>query len=1256
MESIFKKYLQRLVNLSGNNRSLLLLNPYKSQFIDFKSLDFLIQQPADKILEEVVLKKSKIKICEVIDPRFEKSNEVSSQLSQILRSAKIIEEESGSLNLFVGYPFVEGKFMDGTLLRCPLMFFPVALSKTLNDWELHSRPDEIQFNYSFLTAYQHFNNHRLNEEFTDFGFNDFATDFLSFKTNLYELMKSSGIQINFNSGIFTDPLRAFEKLEKKDFEKNQNIGEMKLQAQAVLGIFPQGGSYLIADYERLMAHATPNFEDIFAPSAEVVSKIKEEDLLLPFQVDASQEAAIIEIKKGNSLKVEGPPGTGKSQLISNLLCDYIARGKKVLVVCQKRAALDTVYKRLNEIGISDFVGLVHDFKSDRKEIFQKILHQIEQAENYKKENQSLDVVFLEREFLRASRQIELLSRELEDFKNLLFDTSICQKSVKELYLLRKPNAETVDLSAIFTQFKMEEISDFQSKLKRLYAYKKHLNPESPAYRFWEIRKSFADLDAEQFAKFKVLLENSISKKNDFISAPLAVNQHLNVFAYIMNMINSEEKYAYFKKATHEIDADEVEKELLELVKIGEFDFRFLDFKEENLIIEALQRSKSFFGNISYLLFSPNFKKLGSLLESFNYYYSAKNLSLVHQKLLHIQSFEKVYHSRKNLLSTDDPELFLAELEICKWALHANKIWPKNINKKLFTDSNPTTEEFGQALRNCYVYCDRIQELDKSLKPYILDNQHNSFWDGIQIDFVDYLIKNWELMQEYDTIQTSFSAAEAQVFALIKEKEDWDTVFFDSLVQSWIQFIEEKHPILKSVSTLKMEHLEQELAEAVAKKKELSTEIVKVKLKEWVYDELEKNRLGNMLTYRDLQHQCSKKRKIWPLRKVLENFKTEIDKLMPCWLVSPETASCLFQYQGEKLFDLVIFDEASQCFPEHGVPSVAKAAQVVVVGDTKQLQPSDLYKIRFEIEEEDVPELDVESLMQLAARYLPTKNLTEHYRSKNPDLMAFSNHHFYENKLKLLPYWKDAHQQSIALINVNGVWENQTNRVEVEKVAELLGEIPPHKTVGIVAFNFKQANLIFSFLESRGLLSENVFVKNIENIQGDEFDVVIFSIAYSANMEGKINMNFGLLNQKGGENRLNVAITRAKEKVIVVTSITSEQLKIENSQNEGPKLLKKYLAFAENVNKPLYKNEFYESEIPKSFQLKTLLLDHSAMKLSTLPYADLVHESENLFWLTDDQVFYDALSPKDFFYYTPEILKTKGWRFERKWSRNYHPKA
>ncbi len=151
--------------------------------------------------------------------------------------------------------------------------------------------------------------------------------------------------------------------------------------------------------------------------------LREEQILTPFAIDESQEGIIRAVKSGKSVVVQGPPGSGKSQLICNLMADFAAQGKRVLLVCQKRAALDVVHQRLKTVGMDPFVALIHDFKNDRADLYRQFATQIEQVESYRQQNYSLDAVFLERQFSQESRQIDRTVTELDAFRSALFDES-----------------------------------------------------------------------------------------------------------------------------------------------------------------------------------------------------------------------------------------------------------------------------------------------------------------------------------------------------------------------------------------------------------------------------------------------------------------------------------------------------------------------------------------------------------------------------------------------------------------------------------------------------------------------------------------------------------------------------------------------------------------------------------------------------------------------------------------------------------------
>jgi len=1327
LQKILKSYQKRLTNLTSRNKSLLLLNLSAEQFLDIHELDFLQNKPSFNLIEQLIAQKKTISLCEINDPRYERVNEVSKRLRKISRTEKFIEEERGSEDLYVGYPIIKGKFSDGTAIRCPLLFFPVTIvQKGAQIWQLQTRDESITLNRSFLLAYSHFNQVQISDEFLEHSFEDFSKDSLEFRTQLYEFLKDSPLKIDFNKELFTNVLHYFEKQLKTDLDLFENNGELKLYSQAVLGIFPQAGSFLVPDYEELLSvefripSVELGLETIFPSNNYALenealsapnSKLREENLLTPFAVDASQELALQQIKAGTSMVVQGPPGTGKSQLICNLIADFTARGKKVLVISQKRAALDVVQERLARAGIRPFVGNIHDFKNDRKALYVQILNQIEQIEDYQKQNKSLDSIFLERNFVQESRQIDKISDTLQTFKDALFDISECGVSVKELYLTSSPNQPFLNLKNEYKQLKFNEICDFLKKFEKYIVYENKLSQvdESGSNNlFWQSRLSFQHHQYSEIPQIlKVIqdvhdfVQNLETQSLEILQNSLSLNELEKIsvekerFQNLLLTIANEKIYQVFSRNIQE-------KIKLNTLKIGDLEEQVAQFfagqgieitVSSSLLLpflsklnHAITTKSNVISGFIWGLFSKEKANIQDVTISNGLSLSLKDLEKLQQRIQNRIGLEKFWnewgHIFGKFVRNEEPiwlrkgyRWFERHFQQLYQAEKANKIWKslvKVLPSSISTQVTDTIWNDFQKQINFLIH--KSQQL--------IDNQliWNNYLSKNQIDTINnikdlspinsYLKENFDLMQEADSLKASLSRLEWSIIELFLPEKEPLLSFINSLKLAWIEHIEDKYPILRGVSSLKISQLEGDLQDSVQKKQTLSQEIILLKLRELTYQNLEKNRLQNTITYRDLKHQVGKKRKLWSVRKLITEYSDEMFKLIPCWLASPETVSAIFPFEPN--FDLVIFDEASQCFTEQGIPSLYRGKQVVIAGDSKQLQPNDLYRIRFENDVDDNPELEVDSLLDLACQYLPQTQLRGHYRSKSLDLIDFSNQYFYKNTLSLLPDFQEINlqQPAIQYLKVDGVWENSTNQIEVEKVIDLVRNInqtSPEKSIGIVTFNFKQQGLIQDLLEvfcantDLGISTsdEPIFVKNIENVQGDERDIIIFSIGYAPDAKGKMAMQFGSLNGQGGGNRLNVAITRAREKIYVVSSILPNQLKVEEAQNEGPRLLKSYLEYALKVSEGDYKPKAHRSENYRAdWLLKEQLLKGNLQYVKELPFADItvknIENYESLI-LTDDDLYYEHLSPKETFAYIPAGLRAKGWKFERVFSRNFWKK-
>ena len=301
----------------------------------------------------------------------------------------------------------------------------------------------------------------------------------------------------------------------------------------------------------------------------------------------------------------------------------------------------------------------------------------------------------------------------------------------------------------------------------------------------------------------------------------------------------------------------------------------------------------------------------------------------------------------------------------------------------------------------------------------------------------------------------------------------------------------------------------------------------------------------------LQKELNKRQKHMPLRKLFQKIPNLLIKLKPCFMMSPLSVSYFLEAETYH-FDLVIFDEASQILPEDAIGAILRGKQVIIAGDIKQMPPTNFFGSSSSMsdfdsdhEEDDAPV--AASILEEAAGTLPTKTLLWHYRSKQESLIAFSNSEIYNNKLITFPsntiYEKDMGVEYIYV--EDGIYESvgkNCNVKEAKMCVKLLKKHMiehPDRSLGIIAFSEKQQDTIQreidtfrienpqyeSFFESHS--DEPFFVKNLENVQGDERDTIIFSICYAKNADGKIYMRFGPLGNQGGERRLNVAVTRAK---------------------------------------------------------------------------------------------------------------------------------
>lgn len=449
--------------------------------------------------------------------------------------------------------------------------------------------------------------------------------------------------------------------------------------------------------------------------------------------------------------------------------------------------------------------------------------------------------------------------------------------------------------------------------------------------------------------------------------------------------------------------------------------------------------------------------------------------------------------------------------------------------------------------------------------------------------------------------------------------------------------------------------------------------------------------------------CNRKRKM-SINRFMSKYKLEILDSIKIWLMTPEVVSDIMPFD-KNIFDLVIFDEASQLYVEKSIPAIYRAKKVIVAGDQKQLKPSSLGKGRIldEIDEEEISDgfLEYESLLDASRYKYKHTMLNYHYRSKYEELIAFSNYAFYNGKLMVTSIADKKEEKPIERIKVeNGLWIDKKNEQEANEVVKLVKNIlntrKNNETIGVITFNSSQMNLIEDLIEKEKMIDskfatqmlaeekrfsngENIsfFVKNIETVQGDERDIIIFCIGYAKNEKGRVAINFGWLNQDGGENRLNVAISRAKEKIYVVTSIEPDELVVDDTKNDGPKLFKQYLEYVKALdegNEDLVKSQLLslldrsESD-QKQLSFDSIFEEEVCNRLLDEGYnvetqygvggykIDLVVKSKdgksNILGIEcDGRLYHSSKFARERDYHRQKYLESRGWKIYRIWSTNW----
>ena len=412
-----------------------------------------------------------------------------------------------------------------------------------------------------------------------------------------------------------------------------------------------------------------------------------------------------------------------------------------------------------------------------------------------------------------------------------------------------------------------------------------------------------------------------------------------------------------------------------------------------------------------------------------------------------------------------------------------------------------------------------------------------------------------------------------------------------------------------------------------------------------------------------------------IRNIIDQMPALLPKLCPVMLMSPLSVAQYIDINGPK-FDLVVFDEASQMPTSEAVGAICRGKAVIVVGDSKQMPPTSFFSANT-TDDDEADMDDLESILDdCISLSMPSRYLGWHYRSKHESLIAFSNQNYYDGRLTTFPSADDM-VPHVTLQHVEGFYDfgkTRTNRAEAEAiVAETIQRLQnnPERSIGIVAFSKTQSDLIEDLLsealaehvdlEQQNLGAEEpLFIKNLENVQGDERDVIIFSVGYGPDKEGKLSMNFGPLNKVGGERRLNVAVSRARYEMKVFSTLRPEQIDERRTQAEGVLGLKQFLRFAEHgtsmlpasaqstEDHSLIVEQIAEVLRCKGYEVKTSI-GSSASRVDLAIIDPLQSNRYALGIICDGSSYIQLKTTRDREVVQPKVLQMLGWNLMHVWT-------
>ncbi|PSK94576.1 AAA domain-containing protein [Taibaiella chishuiensis] len=1014
----------------------------------------------------------------------------------------------------------------------------------------------------------------------------------------------------------------------------------------VLGNFNYRKMSLVRDYNEALETGAGQhiFDQLFS---EEVRKIAEDKPLngtglsqqyTVVPADPTQLHSVVRSRGHKSYIIQGPPGTGKSQTITNLVADFIANGKKVLFVCEKMAAVEVVYHRLQSRGLHDMCCLIHDSQGDKKNMIADLKATYER---YLEQEPPADLVTRERYAAIAALQADLgLLEELHHFAGHAFETA--GKPVYQLWnrLLQLKEALSATTEhplnmPLLPAYKAwldsgDMIRKLTTQLQQDGPYAtlaqhpaRHFN--TAATRIRRLTLSEVGLKLQQLA---ALLEGLCATGADIPALELSAlkqiigeAEQLQLFAQNDNLRLLDEKDSQSRELNSRIrQLGQLRKKLEEARQQNQAWTARLPEQELKTALEQVERLEHSF----FKFLSGTWRRVKKVIRS-HYNFSAHQVppaySTVLKNLLEEYRLQHEYTGAE----TDTLERFgLQDLE-ADWA-------------RITAFRARQDEQSRQRIKTWKEHPDLVLRLGSKAQPLAEAEQILSYtWTGQQDTIletlqqqVQALIGNLGQLPALLHYLEQLDLADPELQRIVRGQAITPDDLELLLLENTLQQLYRQYAATEKLTTQLVDELTANIESryqdllginaryirahhrAAFREKLLLTEKSAAVL---TPEEKELKKIYNN-GRRVLEHEFGKTRRYKSIRELADgDTGTVLREIKPVWLMSPLSVSDALPL-ANTYFDVVIFDEASQITLEEGIPPMFRAGKSIIVGDEMQMPPTNFFNTgNADPDDLNLPEagaaeepisLDADSLLTQGARKLEHVMLGWHYRSRNESLISYSNAAFYKGELLTIPDRKmfatarpeiivhdpaEAQLEAVFERSISyhylpkGLYDERKNAEEAAYIATLVRSLllrQSGNTIGIVAFSMEQQGQIEDALyrlqqedpQFDTLVEQEyqrtdeghftgLFVKNLENVQGEERDIIIISTCYGYNAQGKMYMNFGPINRKGGEKRLNVIFSRAKNHVVVVSSIKHTDIK--NQYNEGARYFARYLQYAEHIS-------------------------------------------------------------------------------------------